>query len=512
MTFRERSQLLFSVFKRDPKASIRQLSIDSDVPKSSVHRHQCTRKQRVAAMGHDFFETHVGLIWLNKLVQAVIFIFGIHAHVGSIIIARFFEALQLFLYVGSAPSTIRKMKATTRAALVEYNEEQWSELDKKSADLEVHLGVDDTKSGDTRCLTMMELTSGVILTEEQAPNRLFKTWYSCVGKTIKKFKKVLALSSDGANALKQIGTTIKTPCVMDLFHLSYDITKLFKSKLSMAIKSLTTQLGKYKNDNALTKGEIDSKQAIRKRLSLAYKAKKSYKKALFSISTSVHPFHGVTPVTSEALNTILSDQLNGLSNIVKECDINDKYKLLNRAKKRIAPLASLNDLWFEWVYQSLDGKTNHSAHKYWAKNCLLPCYYWEQQVKKTRKRALKKYYQWQLRKAKQQLENDPLTSSIRSDEWNAWATSMSQKYHRTTSAIEGRNARLTEHHFNIRDLNPQQLKALTIIHNFWIKRDDHTTAIERLFKTKPPDVFEWLTEHINYLPLPRVRQLQTLAA
>jgi hypothetical protein len=40
--------------------------------------------------------------------------------------------------------------------------------------------------------------------------------------------------------------------------------------------------------------------------------------------------------------------------------------------------------------------------------------------------------------------------------------------------------------------NTFQIKVLTIIHNFDIKRDDGTTAAQRLFEKPFPDLFEWL--------------------
>ena len=49
----------------------------------------------------------------------------------------------------------------------------------------------------------------------------------------------------------------------------------------------------------------------------------------------------------------------------------------------------------------------------------------------------------------------------------------------------------------------QSLKALTIIHNFDLKRPDSTTAAQCLFDHLFPDVFEWILEHIGDLPMPR---------
>jgi hypothetical protein len=41
------------------------------------------------------------------------------------------------------------------------------------------------------------------------------------------------------------------------------------------------------------------------------------------------------------------------------------------------------------------------------------------------------------------------------------------------------------------------------MHNFYIRREDGTTAAERLFEKKPADVWGWMAEHFHTLPLPR---------
>lgn len=58
-------------------------------------------------------------------------------------------------------------------------------------------------------------------------------------------------------------------------------------------------------------------------------------------------------------------------------------------------------------------------------------------------------------------------------------------------------------HHNRRGLSPQRLKVSTVIHNFFLKRDDGTTAAERLFGQPFPDLFEYLVENMGELPQPR---------
>ena len=48
-------------------------------------------------------------------------------------------------------------------------------------------------------------------------------------------------------------------------------------------------------------------------------------------------------------------------------------------------------------------------------------------------------------------------------------------------------------------LGARKLGVLTVLHNYWLKRRDGTTAAERLFGKKPADLFEWL---LARLPLP----------
>ena len=54
-----------------------------------------------------------------------------------------------------------------------------------------------------------------------------------------------------------------------------------------------------------------------------------------------------------------------------------------------------------------------------------------------------------------------------------------------------------------RGLSPQSLKVLTIIHNFDLKRADGTTAAQRLFDHRFPDLFEWVVDYMGELPVAR---------
>jgi hypothetical protein len=92
-----------------------------------------------------------------------------------------------------------------------------------------------------------------------------------------------------------------------------------------------------------------------------------------------------------------------------------------------------------------------------------------------------------------------------SPQWIDWAKHWVLKFQRSTSQVEGRNGRLSESHHCLRGLGKLQIQTDTILHNYWITRDDNTTAAERLFKFKPPNLFEWLCDNMPELAQPRQR-------
>ncbi|WP_353618526.1 DUF6399 domain-containing protein [Spartinivicinus marinus] len=53
-------------------------------------------------------------------------------------------------------------------------------------------------------------------------------------------------------------------------------------------------------------------------------------------------------------------------------------------------------------------------------------------------------------------------------------------------------------HYNLKRMSSSKLKALTVVHNYFIKRADGATAAERFFEEKPIDLFEYLIDHLDY--------------
>lgn len=81
---------------------------------------------------------------------------------------------------------------------------------------------------------------------------------------------------------------------------------------------------------------------------------------------------------------------------------------------------------------------------------------------------------------------------------------MLAKFHRASSAVEGRNGYLSHRHHAARRFWSNHLPVLTVIHNFNLKRSDGTTAAQRLFDRRFPNLFTWMVERMGELPHSRI--------
>jgi hypothetical protein len=236
-----------------------------------------------------------------------------------------------------------------------------------------------------------------------------------------------------------------------------------------------------------------------------------YQQILHALSKAVHPFdiHNSNRQTSISVKLLLNQLVVEIRELQKEQEIKDPKKRIEKFGNQIEGIASMIDAWWLWAEESLDSDKLSEEIQQWLLSYLLPAVYWQKQTERTKNPSLKEGYFYASEQAQSELEQHPLTASlIHEKEWLSWAKWMVSNFQRTSSAVEGRNGWLSQIHHNGRGLPTKRLRALTIIHNYYLKRSDGTTAAERLFRQKFDDPFEWLVEHFTELPLARASKLR----
>jgi hypothetical protein len=481
---------------------------------SSVYRHQKAIARRQQHPESLWWETPVGSQWLKVLVLGVVYYFGIKHGIGAESLSEFFEAVHLNHHVGTSASSLRKLKQKMRDAIEAYETAQSNHCQPHEGQ-GICVGGDETFF-DLPILVMLELASGYIFTEIESENRTYHSWSDQIQQWWSQSGwKCHFMVSDAAPALIKLALSgLGCASVPDLFHglrgLAQPIGSAIGRQVSQFNKKaqkLQQQYGKAKNETQRQDLE-QSLERLRAQQQTLEEDKNIYHQALQAISKSVHPLNLITQewhLWSE-LSTSLSAPLEQLSTLANSYGGDKALKAIDNFQQQIPSMAQGIHAWWQWVNQALKAKTDDLELQQWVITALLPWTYWQQQADKTRHPELKHEYQKAADKSYEYLATHVITQQMENQQgqqWIVWGWWMCAKYQRTSSAVEGRNGYLSGLHHAGRGLSEQNLRVLTIIHNFDLKRADGTTAAQRLFDHRFPDLFEWIIDYMDELPVAR---------
>lgn len=449
-----------------------------------------------------------------RLIIATLFVFGIKCNVGGDTLDMFFSLIDLNTYAGLSAASINRLENYIRELLKKYENELQPMLEKLSNGRALIAGADETFYERFMILVFMDLPSGFLFLEKSSNDRKFETWNNATAGIITLFIKLKCFVTDSAKALLKLGTHYGLKGTADLFHFLMKPVRLFKFAFSAKLKTLAKE--KKQLNVALNKILDETERqvlnekliAIKNKTHVIKQGQTQYRQELQAISTTVHPFNlNLQQQTSEQISTKLHASVLSLREILVGCGIDDKKNALDKMEKQIVSISPTSDLWWQWVNADITLLGARLELQDAIKQILLPFIYFKMQRKKSKsKKSLRDIYQNVYEAAEKLLRSRALVSELTTGSWMKWANDMCRKFQRTTSAIEGRNGLLAGFNLCARGMTELQLESQKIIHNFWIKRDDGTTAVERCFGIKPDiDLFEFILANMKELPLPRCR-------
>lgn len=110
--------------KKHPDQSVRQVSRQTGVPKSTVHYHLQREDQRRQFPASEFWETEAGQNFLKRLITSAIYTFGIKGGLGAGRIEEFMKHLQIQTHAGISESSIYRLMKEIEVAILRYKELQ----------------------------------------------------------------------------------------------------------------------------------------------------------------------------------------------------------------------------------------------------------------------------------------------------------------------------------------------------------------------------------------------------
>jgi len=410
--------------------------------------------------------------------------------------------LGIGLYLGVSSGSIKRIEQQMDKLITQFGIEQNAILLPLAKEIDIHAGADETFFEQHNVLVFMDLVSGFILKEEIQQKRTLAVWKNTVLKCTTYFKSFKSLISDGSRVLKTLSTEVlQSIHFSDLFHLLHYASGVMRFQFSAKIRSLEKKISKTTDNAALVE--------LEKNKQILIGGQNQFRQVLKNVSLALNPFNinDNTAITSHDVEKILFNNADELDEIKINCQLSDKRKKLTTFRNQLKDASPQIDEWWGWAKKSLQHYQVSAELTNWLLYILLPMIYWQQQLKKCRNISLKPFYEKALLTATQQYKNHALTKSHDNLQWTVWATWVSSLFQRTTSAIEGRNGVLSlASHFS-RGLSKARLNSLTVIHNYHIRRDNNTTAAQRLFKAKHDSLLEYMVTNLVEFPAPRAHKI-----
>ena len=460
---------------------------------------------------------------------------GIFVGGGGIrLVSVFLELSGLALFVAASYGVQQKVTLAIEQAVVEFGQGERERLGQDMEAKQITVCEDETFHPET-CLVAIEPVSNYILLEQYADDRQAKTWTQALEQATAglRVEIIQSTSDEGKGLLRHVEVELGAQHSPDVFHVQHEVVKgvggALASKERKAERAATEAREKVnelqkrletggREAQVLTQLLTEARQqeqARQQALEMASTQRERARQAMQGLSTSYHPYDLETGAerNAEQVSICLAQHFAQIEGIASEAQLSENaFKKIAKAKKVVA--AMVTTLAFFWLTLrakvealALTPEVEQAVYHH-----LIPGIYLQLVAEKVADPQQKLRFQHTSAELLAPLQaNDGLLSGLAVEEvppLEKVALACAHLFQRSSSCVEGRNGQLALHHHQLHRISSRKLAALTTVHNYFVKREDRTTAAERFFGTKPRDLFEWVLDRVDLPGRPAEKRTQ----
>jgi Family of unknown function (DUF6399) len=513
----------------------------NNVPRTTLE-HWIKRKEELKSKYDSevtaFFESSAGLAFLHRLLVAVLLIFHTDGGCGLPAIHKFLMITMISKFVGSSLGSLHKMSNQIDQLLKEFDKSERSRMGSEMPHRKITGCGDETFFDEMMLMVFMEPISGFILAEQEEEKRDAATWEKVIRNSLLGLNvELIQVTGDEAGGLTSAATNLLgINKSSDLFHIQQDITKGLTGHLARQVDRAKKALEKCREEKEkslqafrqkLEKPEstIEDVQVIKsgkktlkasaqeeacqKQLEKAKNEQEMAQTARRAITEKYHPFDLETGAArkEDQLSKELSEAYDQLESIAKQAQCTDNQKKkLKKSRDMVGSLVQTLAFFWCFVTRFVFNLQLDEEEKKLFEQFLLPIAYLEivgrrgSERESERAESTRKKLESALRK-----RDGPLLEEERLEELKRGARECAELFQRSSSCVEGHNSALSLKHHASRHLSAGKLNSRVVLHNYFSKRRDGTTAAERFFHQKPKEIFNWLLEMVSWPVRPRNR-------
>lgn len=318
--------------------------------------------------------------------------------------------------------------------------------------------------------------------------------------------------------MSRVAIYLKAEHSPDLFHVQQELgratsfplksqEKEFEKAVETAEKKLKKATVKYGQDS-IEAQEAKGEYCLRKS-GLATRAKRrtDVRNAKKGLGECYHP---VNIETGELVSPKqVENQLNAHMNLIEEksleAELNkSSLKRVKKAKGMICAMVAYIQFFFMMLKESIEALNMSEEEEVFFREILIPLTYLQETMRKQPSKRRKKIKEL-INNLKKKAREGPWAEGSLEKRLEE-AREIVRLFQRSSSCVEGRNGVLGLKHHGFHKISDRTLNALTVLHNYYVRREDGTTAAERFFGRKSDDLFESILETVPMLGRPRTRR------
>ncbi len=482
-----------------------------------------------------FLESPEGLRFLHQLFTAAHLVFLQANDCGIRSLCWFLELSGLDQFIAPSYGAQRSVAEEMESLLITFGEQEDRRLSAQMPPREISLCEDETFHPQI-CLVAIEPVSNFILLEQYQPQRDADTWNHCLDERLAGLPvTVCQVTSDQAKALlAHTEIHLGAHHSPDLFHVQYDTvqatslplagqTRRAEQELEKAQRK-TTDLDEQRNacqeqcpqsshvqlleqqleqagaDQTASQGGVAECRGRQQRAAAARQG----------LGRDYHPFDLDTgrPLTADEVAGRLAGHFDTLDQVAAEAGLSAHARdKLAKARRVLDGLrASVAFFWTMIAVRFKSWKLSEPVQQ-WMRERLIPAYYLGRAAEKAataeERQRLRELAEKVMARAR---SPDGLWGTLSPElqaELERRAQDCADLFQRSSSCVEGRNGQLSLKHHALHQLTMRKLKALTVLHNYLVRRADGSTAAGRFYGTAPRDLFGWLVARMRLPSRPR---------
>ncbi len=526
----------------DPGSSERQLAEMIGIPRGTL-RHWQERQEKIDADPEvvAFFTSPAGIAFLHRLLVAAHFVMSFLGPCGVRLVCQFLELSGLAQFVGASYGAQRGVSVEMEKEIATFEKEEEGRLGQEMKRKQVTVAQDETYH-ERPCLVAIEPVSGYILLEEYAQNRKAETWTEAMEKAMadKPIEVIQSTSDEGRGICSYVANGLGAHHAPDVFHVQYEVSKATSASLSSKVRqaekeatatekevhkqeaakekfdSQKRQRGRRPNFDKRIEAAQQGAQAARAHLEERQQQQERAQQANQTISRVYHPYELETgeAQNAEVVDTALAAQFVELEAVAQAAGLSERPRQrIAKAKRVVVQMVATIAFFWLTVRAKIEALQLASAVEKAVYENLLPAFYLYTVASKAKEAARRKELEQRADTLLTPLLNkgSPLQQlpieEIKVLEDVAWECI--HLFQPSSSCVEGRNAQLALRHHALHRLSDRKLQALKVVHNFYLRRDDGTTAAERFFDASHKELFAWLLDRVDIPGFPAQKRPKT---